>query len=111
MAVKAMKTLLELGHVSYPVARAMLTIPAVRWTAGWVGPVGGPILCPTALPRAGFYQELPRTKHRPTLDPIPSSLFSRRSLNASVFGPGSADGPRVEDIVTRLGLQSLSAVL
>lgn len=47
-ARKAVKTLLG-SRQSFLVAWAMLSRPAVRWTAGWAGPGGGLVLCLTAL--------------------------------------------------------------
>lgn len=48
VALKAVKTLLEVvvGHLCLPVAWAMLTRSAVRWTAGWARPVGGATSAP-----------------------------------------------------------------
>lgn len=72
MAVEAERTLLEVGHLSYPGARATLTTPAVRWTAGWGEPGSGQVLCACSFAQSRVLPEPAKTGAPRPRPPSPS---------------------------------------
>lgn len=87
VALKSVKTLLQVvvGHPNYLVVWAMRSRPAVMWIAGRVGPVGGPIFCPTALSTAGLCLELPGTEYLSI--PTPFMVISSRGHSVGLALP------------------------